>query len=143
MRHSKQGEAFTELVLEVFRFNGELLAVGNRLAQPLGLTSARWQVLGAIEGEALSVAQIARKMGLARQSVQRLSDLLRAEGSVAYSDNPTHRRAQLVSLTPSGRRALERLNTFQVMWANEVTKQTSAKDLVAAVRLLRELRDRL
>ena len=38
----------TDLVLDVFRLNGALLASGDTLVKDLGLTSARWQVLGAI-----------------------------------------------------------------------------------------------
>src|SRR5271170_4594915 len=94
MPHTKAGKAFTELILEIFRFNGRLLAAGDRLAKPLGLTSARWQVLGAIEEGPLPVAQIARNMGLARQNVQRLADVLQEEGFVQYNPNPDHQRAR-------------------------------------------------
>src|SRR5271156_3718865 len=83
--YTKAGKAFTELVLETFRFNGRLLLIGDRLARPVGLTSSRWQVLGAIEEQPLSVAQIARNMGLARQNVQRLADALQKEGIIHYA----------------------------------------------------------
>jgi len=69
MSRTKAGNAFTELILETFRFNGRLLAAGDRLTRPFKLSSARWQVLGAIEQKPLPVAQIAHNMGLARQSV--------------------------------------------------------------------------
>jgi len=95
MSHTKSGKAFTELILETFRFNGRLLAAGDRLAKPLGLTSSRWQVLGAIGDRPLPVAQIARNMGLARQNVQRLADVLQEEGFVAYNPNPDHIRHSL------------------------------------------------
>lgn len=94
----------TTLSLAVFRLNGALIAAGNRLTGPLGLTSARWQVMGAISlaGAPQTVARIARAMGLARQSVQRLADQLAKDGVVAFADNPDDRRARLVSLTPRG-----------------------------------------
>jgi len=38
----------TDLVLEVFRLNGRLIMAGDALVARIGLTSARWQVLGAI-----------------------------------------------------------------------------------------------
>jgi DNA-binding MarR family transcriptional regulator len=138
-RHSPAGAAFTALLLEVFRLNGRLLAAGDGLTADLGLTSARWQVLGAIENEPLSVAQIARAMGLARQSVQRLADLLAAEGIVAYRDNPEHRRAKLVELTPLGRRRLDRLNRRQTAWANAIARGIPAAELKSAHRVLQTL----
>src|SRR6266545_2667657 len=94
---SPAGNALTELVLEVFRVNGRLLAAGDRMARPAGQTSARWQVLGAVDREPRTVSQIARMMGLTRQSVQRTADRLHAEGLVAHTDNPAHRRARLVT----------------------------------------------
>jgi len=117
MVHTKAGKAFTELVLESFRFNGRLLAAGDRLAKPMGLTSSRWQVLGAIEVRSLPVAQIARNMGLARQNVQRLADALQEEGFVAYTPNPDHQRAKLVCLTDKGQRAMKQLSRRQALWA--------------------------
>jgi hypothetical protein len=46
MRTAK--DAVTQLVLETFRLNGCLLIAGDALVADIGLTSARWQVLGAI-----------------------------------------------------------------------------------------------
>jgi DNA-binding MarR family transcriptional regulator len=136
-------EAFTDLVLEVFRTNGRLLAVGDRLAAPAGLTSARWQVLGAVEAAPLSVAGIARAMGLARQSVQRIADLLAAEGIVAFQDNPAHRRAKFVVPTRRGREMLTTVNRLQADWARQVSDGMAAGELEAAAAILRHIRARL
>jgi DNA-binding MarR family transcriptional regulator len=88
--HTPAGRAFTALILETFRFNGD------ELTAPLGLSSARWQVLGAIENGPLPVAQIARNMGVSRQGVQRIADSLEQEGIISYAANPNHERAKLV-----------------------------------------------
>src|SRR5467141_3144788 len=74
--HSPAGRALTQLILDIFRLNGSLLAAGNELTRDLGLSSARWQVMGALAEGPLPAAQIARNMGLSRQSVQRLVDML-------------------------------------------------------------------
>ena len=68
-------DQLTDLIVETFRLNGRLLAAGDGLVADLGLTSARWQVLGAIAASPvpLPVASIARNMGLSRQGVQRLA----------------------------------------------------------------------
>jgi DNA-binding MarR family transcriptional regulator len=136
-------DAFTDLVLEVFRLNGRLLAAGDRLAAPVGLTSARWQVLGAIDGQPLSVAGIARAMGLTRQSVQRTADLLAAEGSVAFIPNPQHKRAKLVDLTPTGRAMLREVAVLQKAWAERTAAGLPAARIEGAVELMRTLRHRL
>ena len=136
-------DAFTDLVLEVFRLNGRRLAAGDQLAAPVGLTSARWQVLGAIDGQPLSVAGIARAMGLTRQSVQRTADLLAAEGIVDFVPNPQHKRAKLVELTPTGRAMLREVTILQRAWADRTAAGLPAAALEAAVELLRTLRQRL
>ena len=84
--HSRAGSTLTDLILRTFRVHGALIAAEDRLARPLGLTAARWQVLGSVAGlpQPAPVAHVAREMGLTRQSVQRLVDHLVAEGLLAY-----------------------------------------------------------
>ncbi len=139
------GAAVTDLILEVFRLNGRLLLAGDRLVAGLGLTSARWQVLGAI---ALSpslepVARLARSMGLNRQGVQRIVDELAAKGMVEFRDNPHHRRAKLVELTPAGRSVYEAAIRLQKPWAEALGDGLDADELAAAGNLLKTLRRRL
>ena len=136
-------EAFTELVLEIFRTNGRLLATGDRLGAPLGLTSARWQVLGAIDAAPLPVVQIARTMGLTRQSVQRLANVLAAEGVVRFVENPSHKRAKLVELTPRGRAMLDRISGIQVDWARRTADGLAPDEIRSAYLILRSIRQRL
>lgn len=139
LNHSPSGAAMTELVLEIFRMNGLLLAVGDRLTRELGLTSARWQVLGALVDGPLTVAQIARNMGLKRQSVQRLVDVLSEQGIIIFEDNPNHRRAKLVLLTQVGWRKHEQISEIQTRWVNSISGGLDLKELNAAVALLRDI----
>ena len=88
------------------------------LARPAGQTSARWQVLAMIEDGEHTVAETARTLGLARQSVQRIADLLQADGLVSYVANPRHRRARLMRLTDEGRAVLARIQAVQRPWAD-------------------------
>lgn len=138
-----EGAAFTDLLLEVFRLNGLLLEAGDRLTRPLGLSSARWQVLGVVEHGPITVSGIGRVMGLARQSVQQLTDVLEREGFVTYVENPGHRRARLVQLTAKGEKAAARLIPAQADWANRLGEGQSAEALQAALTTLRTLRERL
>jgi DNA-binding MarR family transcriptional regulator len=141
--NSPAGIVFTELVLEIFRINGRLLASGERLTNDLGLTSARWQVLGSIPASPLTVAQIARNMGLQRQSVQRIVDLLAAEGMVELVVNPNHRRAKLVQPTAKGRVKLKRLNGRRIEWSRRIAGEVPAKMVSEALSTLQQLRHNL
>ena len=143
--HTPAGAAFTELLLETFKLNGLLLLAGDHLVHHLNLTSARWQVVGAIDlaQVPLTVAQIARNMGLQRQSVQRLVNVLDTEGLVQLIENPHHKRAKLVQLTKRGQDTLKKVKRLQVEWANHVSSGMCERDVKAAVGVLREFSKRL
>ncbi|MBB4194799.1 DNA-binding MarR family transcriptional regulator [Rhizobium aethiopicum] len=102
------------------------------MAKPAGQTSARWQVLAAARRGDLSVAQIARALGLARQGVQRIADVLEGEGLIAYADNPQHQRAKLVLLTEKGAARLGTIEMAQAGWANGLGAAFSSAELDAA-----------
>ena len=140
-----EGDAATDVVLRTFRANGAFLAAGDRLAAEEGLTSARWQVLGAVAlaGRPLTVAQIARRMGLTRQSVQASVNRLLRDALVEARENPDHRRSPLIALTKLGRAKYARLQRRQVTWINELAAGLKPSELSTAARVLQELSNRL
>ena len=135
----------TAVVLEVFRLNGALIGAGNALCEGTGLTSARWQVLGALSmaGQPRTVAQIARAMGLTRQAVQRLVDELEAERVVERVEHPESRRARLVQLTPRGESLYAEMVRRQRPWAARIGAGLPEKQLLAVLEVLRTVRGRL
>ena len=133
----------TEIVLLTFRLEGGFLAAADRISAPAGLTAARWKVLGAVLHDKRTVSEIGRVMGLARQSVQRLADILVAEGLAAYEDNPAHRSAKLLVPTADGRARIAGLSGRQTDWANEVSAELDPKSLAATRDMLNELIERV
>jgi DNA-binding MarR family transcriptional regulator len=117
--HSHDGNVLSEevpvpdemalLVADVFEAAGALRRLGEQTAQAEGLTQARWQVLSVASGTALTVPQAARRLGVSRQNVQRVANDLVALGHAAFEGNPDHRGSPLLTLTPRGRQALERV----------------------------------
>ena len=145
MGSESKRETLNALIDELFQLNGRVLAVADELSAPHGLTGARWQVLGALhlEERPLTVAQIARRMGLQRQSVQRLSDILVEQGVLAYHNNPDHKRAKLVDFTEKGQEVFTTMDAIQFEWANSITSDFSTEELEEAARVLRKLKDKL
>lgn len=142
---SPAGEAVTELILDLFRVNNVLLTAGDRLVQGLGLTSARWQVLGAIAyaERPQPVAWLARDMGANRQNVQRIINDLNEAGLVIFQTNPHHRRAQLVVLTDKGKQTFDAAMRLQGPWVNDLVQGLTLKDIKTAHGVLTALRQRL
>lgn len=139
-------ELLGDAAVTVFRLNGQFLALAEQLAKPAGLTAARWQVLGAIVRQPLSVADIARAMGVTRQSVQRIADLMAEQGLAEYVPNPAHRRAKLLKLTAEGDTALDRIRPAQKIAAERLVEalgETELRDTVDRLGLLSAALDRL
>jgi DNA-binding MarR family transcriptional regulator len=139
------GEAATHVIISTFRTNSLLLEAGDLLGAREGLTSARWQVLGAIAlaERPLTVPQIARQMGLTRQSVHATVKRLVVDGLLEVAPNADHRRSPLVDLTGSGRSRYEAIDRLQVAWVNGLARGLDGSDLETAARVLDELCRRL
>ena len=145
IQRTPAGTALTNLIPDVFRLSSRMLTAGDRLVAGLGLTSARWQILGAIAeaGRPQPVAWLARDLGANRQNVQRIVNGLKKEGLVAFAANPHHRRAQLVVMTAKGREAFEAAMRLQAPWANGLSDGLSVDDIETAHRVVLALRKKL
>lgn len=138
-------EILTEIVLLVFRVNGRLLSAGDRLVADLGLTSARWQMLGAVAmaDRPRTSPQLAAGMGMTRQAAQKQLDLLMEDGLVAAQANPGHARSPLYVLTRQGNSVWAATERVQTAWASRLADRFSLASLETTKQLLDNLNDRL
>jgi DNA-binding MarR family transcriptional regulator len=145
LERTPSGEAATQLILSTFRANGLLLGAGDVLSADQGLTSARWQVLGAVSlaDRPLTVPQIARRMGLTRQSVHATVNRLARDGVLELVPNADHRRSPVVGLTERGRAQYEAIDERQMAWINRLARGIPRADLETALGVLDELSRRL
>jgi len=139
------GDAVTLFVLDLFRLNNQLLSAGDRLVAPLGLTSARWQILGAIVAADYPqpVAWLARNLGAHRQNVQRIINDLAKERLVAFETNPHHRKAQLVVLTKKGGQTFDAAMRLQAPWSDRISEGVPVRDIETAHQVILALRRNL
>ncbi len=91
------------LVADLYQAAGLSRRVGERIANSEGQSQARWQLLSVLSDGPRTVSQAARRLGIARQAVQRVAGELAREGLLAASDNPDHRTSPLFALTALGR----------------------------------------
>lgn len=139
------GAVLSDTILDLLRLNSRILTAGDRLVAPLGLTSARWQVLGTmiIAERPQPVAWIARDMGANRQNVQRIVNDLARDGLVRFQPNPHHRRAQLVVLTDEGVKAYEDAMQLQTPWVNDLAEGLEPDDIEGARKVISALQRKL
>lgn len=145
IKRNPPSEILSGMMLDLFRVNSLILTAGDRLVAPLGLTSARWQILGAVirAERPQPVAWIARDLGTHRQNVQRIINDLHKDGLVDFAPNPHHRRAKLVILTGKGKRAFEEAMKLQAPWIGRIADGLTLKDLDALRRSIGVLRNNL
>ncbi len=124
--------------MSVFTVNGYIIRAGEGITNPIGQSSARWQVLGRAY-EPTTVAKMAQDIGHARQSVQRQADILAAEGLVSYQDNPADRRARLLTLTPPGAEVLAQIYQRQVEWSLRITTKCTPSKLARLAKALEDV----
>lgn len=136
---SESADLLSGVALTVFKLNGQFLEVSEELAAPAGLTAAWWQVLGAVLRTPLPVAGIAREMGITRQSVQRIADLLVERGLAEYRTNPAHRRAKLLAPTEEGMAAVRRITPAHAKFAHRLADELGTDEFRQTLEVLRRL----
>ncbi|MCH9697849.1 MAG: MarR family transcriptional regulator [Gammaproteobacteria bacterium] len=141
MKHTAKGSLLTDIILETFKLNGLLVSEGDQLVKKLGLTSARWKVLGALSSGLgpMTVPDIARAMGQSRQAVQRLSNEMVKDGLLMTQINPGHQRAKFLILTDHGKRAYENAMQKQIPWVNAIASELKEADLEVTSSILKKL----
>ncbi|MET8100796.1 MarR family transcriptional regulator [Streptomyces sp. NPDC005236] len=127
------------LVADVYEAAGVLRRSGEAIAGAQGQTQARWQVLSAVSEEPLSVARAARRLGVARQGVQRIANDLARDGLAEFRPNPDHRSSPLLGLTPQGRGVLDGITDRAAATHRVLAADIEPADIAAARHLLRRL----
>lgn len=106
--------------MTTFQLNARLMEAAQHLAAEADITASWWQVLGGVLDEPRTLAEIGRQMGMSRQGVRRVADVLVERGLAEYRANPAHRRAQLLACTESGYWAIRRISVAQHPWAERL-----------------------
>ena len=135
--HAKAQAAVPIVIADIYELAGRLRENGDAIAATVGQTQARWQVLSAASASPQTVPQIARVLGVTRQNVQRIADLLVAEGAAEYRDNPDHRVSPHLVLTRSGRAAFEQLMKAAGGYYARLARKISPAEMLALQRGLR------
>jgi DNA-binding MarR family transcriptional regulator len=136
---TEAGGLLTDVILTNFRLNARLLEAAQELAANGGLTAAWWQVLGGVLDQPRTVAAIGRRMGMTRQGVQRVADLLVARHLAEYRPNPEHRRAKLLACTEAGYWAIRRISLVAHPFSNRIGAQLTTNELRNTLTTMRHL----
>ena len=138
-KHTPAGAVLTDLIIPVIQLEAHFSRAGEAIAATGGQTLARWLTLEMVAGQPATVAQVARRLDLTRQSVQRIADLLHKDGLTEYVYNPAHQTSKLVRITARGRQSLRSIQTAQRAWANSLGARIGETNLRQASRVVEQL----
>lgn len=127
------------LVADVYEAAGALRRAGEALAGAEGQTQARWQLMSVVCEEPLPVARAARRLGVARQGVQRIATDLVRDALAEFQDNPDHRTSPLLALTEAGQRVLGAITARADAAHQTMGEGLSGRDLATARAVLQRL----
>jgi DNA-binding MarR family transcriptional regulator len=142
---STRANALLSLIIESIKLAPKLHLEGDKLTKDLDLSSSRWGVLGSIStaDKPLTAADLARRMDLKPQTVQRFIAAMEKKRFITLNNNPDHKRARLIRLTKKGENALATLKERELRWAATVAEGIAVKDIEKATELLAQLRENI
>jgi len=127
------------IVADIYELAGRLRDAGEAVAATVGQTQARWQVMSAASADPRTVPQIARRLGVSRQNVQRIADLLVAENWASFEANPDHKGSPYLMLNTRGRGALAKITKAAGQSHAQLARKLTGTDVGALHRGLRRL----
>ena len=137
---SPSARLFRQLTRAVFAAQSSVLQYGDRANAAFGQSSARWRVMFNIAQGNGSVAEIARETDYARQSVQRLADVLVADGLATYAPDPEDRRRQIITLTAKGNTLLAEMEADFDRWSKRLVRALGKGNVIKTIEDLHELK---
>ena len=126
------------LYSELFEAAAAGRRIGEEYAARAGQTQARWQTLWTIEAGPFTVPQIARRLGVSRQHILRLTNDLATEDLVELVPNPDHKTSPLVTLTAAGRDTLAAINKAASSSNNAIQCEFTPENVARLRALLRQ-----
>lgn len=138
---TKKQTLLSKCIISIFRLNGRIIEWGDLLGATVGLTSARWQILGAVElaGEPLTAPQISHSMGITRQGAQKHLNVLVEKGLMKQCANPRHERSYLYELTKQGKKTYDEIQALYADRLHELTLGLTSESLDRANSVLERM----
>lgn len=143
MKVNLPDDTISKFSRSIFTVNGLLLDAGNSVAKPLNLSVAKWHVLGRANYKSRTVADIARYIGVSRQSVQRIANELKKDNLIKFSPHEIDGRTQIVVLTDKGRTALKQLYENDKQWSEGFMSNINRAELEQITNQLSKISEKI
>ena len=135
---------FQLLFGNIIRINGAFLEVAEKICSNDELiTVPIWRVIAVIRINPMTVPEVAKYLGIKRQSVQSTVNQMKRRGLINLRKNPNHKTSPLVILTKKGNEKVDDIFKYQKKLTEVFIKGTdiTMKDVVSSREFLRALRE--
>ena len=135
---------FQLLFGNIIRINGAFLEVAEKICSDDELiTVPIWRVIAVIRINPMTVPEVAKYLGIKRQSVQSTVNQMKRRGLINLRKNPNHKTSPLVILTKKGNEKVDDIFKYQKKLTEVFIKGTdiTMKDVVSSREFLRALRE--
>jgi DNA-binding MarR family transcriptional regulator len=112
--------------------------VRRRLRQHFGVTLPRFDLLAQLDKTpgGMTLGQLSSRMMVSNGNVTGLAERLVAQGLLDRKPSASDRRAQIVTLTPEGRRAFRTIARAHERWIADIFAGLTAEEIDQLMRLL-------
>ena len=135
---------FQLLFGNIIRINGAFLEVAEKICSDDELiTVPIWRVIAVIRINPMTVPEVAKYLGIKRQSVQSTVNQMKRRGLINLRKNPNHKTSPLVILTKKGNEKVDDIFKYQKKLTEVFIKGTdiTMKEVVSSREFLRALRE--
>ena len=135
---------FQLLFGNIIRINGAFLEVAEKICSNDDLiTVAIWRVIAVIRIRPMTVSDVAKYLGIKRQSVQSTVNQMKTKGLINFRKNPNHKTSPLVVLTKKGNDKVDDIFKYQKKLTEVFIDgiEITMKEVVSSREFLRALRE--
>ncbi len=117
---------------------------GALLIQGLKISLSEWQMMGELfaSQESVTLSDVARRIGVSRQAVQRLADKMNSSGLVRLKENPADLRSVKMELTTKGLLAYRASLEKEWPFTNQMAANFELRELRNATKVIAKLNQR-
>ena len=135
---------FQLLFGNIIRINGAFLEVAEMICSDDELiTVAIWRVIAVIRLRPMTVSDVAKYLGIKRQSVQSTVNQMKTRGLINFRKNPNHKTSPLIVLTKKGNEKVDDILKYQKKLTEVFIDgiDITMKEVVSSREFLRSLRE--
>jgi DNA-binding MarR family transcriptional regulator len=134
---------YHRLVVNILYSGNWISNAQMRLLKPFGITMQQYNVLRILRGQSpqpVKVSEITERMLDKMSNASRLVDKLVAKKLVVRTECPSDRRAVDVVITQKGLDLLQRIDSTQLQWEEDIQQRLTSEEAIVLSRLLDQLR---